>query len=226
MNPGEQAGFILSLEFVFPNPQHSPALSAQGAGHKPVSPPIRRKFLSPVSATPCGMPGMLRTTMPETAVHKDRLPRLPENKIRFTKYRLIATPTCDVKPAKQLYQRQFCICVATTPNQRHLRRSLPSVEKISHPFSQFEIGSKGFQYQVEIGHVLNQILSRLYAPFVIHTDCAMASDARFQDALAVFIPTLFDMRHRVSRMNNLVREKLVYCFQFLGSSHGKRAGRP
>jgi hypothetical protein len=100
LNPPQQTGLILTGKFVFPDSDYSPTLAAQGARHKPISSLIRSKFLSPVSAAPCGMTGMLWTTMPKTSVHKDCQPRLPENKIRFTKYRLVATPASDVKPAK------------------------------------------------------------------------------------------------------------------------------
>jgi hypothetical protein len=44
------------------------------------------------------------------------------------------------------------------------------VRKSAIGISQFAINSKSFQYQAKIIHVLDQILSRLNAPLVIHTD--------------------------------------------------------
>ncbi len=87
LNPPEQTRLILWLhggppQGVLPNPQYPPAGPPQGAGHKPVARDVAGEFLFPKRTVAGGLGSVLGTAMPETAVHKHREPRLPENKIR------------------------------------------------------------------------------------------------------------------------------------------------
>ena len=59
------------------------------------------------------------TTMPETAIHKNRQTFPLKGKVRPANDILVPAPASDFVHAQQFCQHQFSIFVATGPNPRH-----------------------------------------------------------------------------------------------------------
>ena len=76
------ASFWIPRQRTFPNPNHSPAVAPQCPRYAHVALLVHRKFPLPERGVGFGLGCVSRTAVPETAVHKNREPRLPENKIR------------------------------------------------------------------------------------------------------------------------------------------------
>ena len=68
---------------MFPDAQHLPAVATQCAVHQLIPRPVRRQLLAPERCVVLGLGGVLGTTVPETAIHKDCELELGKNKIRF-----------------------------------------------------------------------------------------------------------------------------------------------
>ena len=79
----QQSGLVLPRQLVFPETQHAPAGAAQCARDEPVARAIAKEFASPPGRAVRRPRGVLRATVPETTVHKDREPQFWENEIRF-----------------------------------------------------------------------------------------------------------------------------------------------
>jgi len=84
---GERAGVrcrscFYFCELVFPDPQHAPACPSQCLGNQPVTRPVAGEFVFPEGAVACWLRSVPGAAMPETAVHEECEPHLPENKIR------------------------------------------------------------------------------------------------------------------------------------------------
>ena len=82
LNPAS-ATLWMFRQFTLPNPHHPPACPAQRPVHQPVALFIPGQFLFPESAVIRRFRRVSGTAMPETAVHEECEPHLPENKIRF-----------------------------------------------------------------------------------------------------------------------------------------------
>lgn len=67
----------------FPNPQHTPAFFTQGTVNQFVAILVRKKFAPPESSVMDGQSPVLRTPMPETAIHKNCELEFLENEIRL-----------------------------------------------------------------------------------------------------------------------------------------------
>jgi hypothetical protein len=104
---------------MLPNPDHAPTSLPQGAIHNLIPLLVRCQLAPPERAIVLRLRRVLRTTVPETAVHKNCEPRLLENEIRFAKDCLMASPAFDAMPPEQSCQRQFRVLVAAPANPRH-----------------------------------------------------------------------------------------------------------
>src|ERR1035438_2741536 len=116
-------------QITFPNPQPLPASQPQGTVHDPVTGFVTSKFLFPEGAMVRRLGRVLGTAMPETTVHEQREPHLPEHEIRpYFEFLLSAfrfpnfkmpPPSSDMIHAQQLRQRQFRVPIAARTNPRH-----------------------------------------------------------------------------------------------------------
>ena len=86
---------------MLPDAQNAPTVRSQCSRDELVPRMVRLEFLPPEGCVVLGLRRVLRTAMPETAVHEDRKAKLGENEIRFAEYRLIATPTSDAMRAEK-----------------------------------------------------------------------------------------------------------------------------
>ena len=68
---GEEAGFVLGLQLVFPNPQHAPAEGAERAGDEAVAGSVAGNFFAPELGILLGLGGVERAAVPEAAVDED-----------------------------------------------------------------------------------------------------------------------------------------------------------
>ena len=146
-------------QLVFPNTEDTPPCPAQGLVHKPVTGLVAGKFLLPKRTVAGGLRAMLGTIMPEAAIHKNREPRLPENKIRPntktgravlprrrdiwaaqqrgpTSNLNVPPPAGNFVPTQQFCQRQFRVLVPAPANPRHHLRPLRLGENITSLFCQ------------------------------------------------------------------------------------------
>jgi hypothetical protein len=72
--------------------------------HQPVAQFVGGEFAPPESAIVFWVGCVLWATVPETSVHKQCEPRLPENKIRFTENFLIPPPAGNAMSPKKFYR--------------------------------------------------------------------------------------------------------------------------
>jgi len=117
---------------VFPNPKNTPALQTQRARHQKIARLVAGKFIFPERTIVFRLRCVLWTTMPETAVHKNRELEFWKNKIWLAKHRLIAPPAGDVITPQQFPQRDFRVLVSTTTNPRHYFRPFGFGENVRH----------------------------------------------------------------------------------------------
>jgi hypothetical protein len=90
LNPPHQPQFIFVGKFVFPDAEDTPLGPPQGASYQLIAFLVAGKFFPPECAIIFRLRLMLRATMPETAIHKQCEPHLPENKIRANPHSLSA----------------------------------------------------------------------------------------------------------------------------------------
>ena len=119
LESAKEAGLVFAGEFVFPNPKDGPSGFAQGANDEEVAFFVGGKFAPPEGAIVHGQIGMLRTSVPETAVHEQREPHTPENEIWFAEHGLMAPPAGDAVAPHNIRQCDFCLFVAAPANARH-----------------------------------------------------------------------------------------------------------
>ena len=67
---------------VFPDAQHTPIGPPQGARHQPVPRLIGRELLSPERGVALGLGRVLRSAVPETAVHEHHQPQFGKDEVR------------------------------------------------------------------------------------------------------------------------------------------------
>jgi hypothetical protein len=102
---------------MLPNSQCAPALRAQGSRYKPVARNIAREFVFPERGIVFWFCSMLWTAVPETTVHKQCEPHLPENEIGLAKDFLIPPPAGDFVPAKEFCQCYFRVLISASANK-------------------------------------------------------------------------------------------------------------
>ncbi len=117
---------------MLPNPQHAPSGAPQRARHQQIPRAIGGKFAPPERAIVGRQIGMLRTTMPETAIHQNRHAQLWKNKIRIPKDGLMPPPTPDFVLPQQAHERDFSLLIPAPPNPRHHFRPLRLGEYVRH----------------------------------------------------------------------------------------------
>ena len=99
-NSPQQPRLVLPRQLVFPNAQHAPASSAKLVGYETVAGFVGGEFTPPERAVAGWGGRVLRTAVPETAVHKQREACLPEHEIRFAEHRRVTTPARDAVRSK------------------------------------------------------------------------------------------------------------------------------
>ena len=85
---------------MFPDSEHPPPCPAQGLIHQPVAGFVRGQFPMPERAIVFWLRCVLRATVPETTIHKDRELGFWKDEIWFAEYRLMPAPAGDFVPTK------------------------------------------------------------------------------------------------------------------------------
>jgi hypothetical protein len=134
LDPPVQMRFVSSGKLVLPNAENMPASPTQCAGNEPVTRLVAGNLIAPERRIVLGLGAMLGTTMPETTIHKQCEPHLPENKIRLAEYFLIPPPASDLVSSEKLCERDFRGFVPTPANPRHHFRTLLFGKHVSHFF--------------------------------------------------------------------------------------------
>jgi hypothetical protein len=82
-------------QFMLPNAQHPPSAFAKNAIHVPISRLVPGQLVGPKTPVGSWDTSVERTTMPETAIYKDRQTLLREDEIRTPRQPPVAAPTGD-----------------------------------------------------------------------------------------------------------------------------------
>src|SRR5260370_8687828 len=98
MNAVEQTCLILASEFMFPDSQYAPIRRKQFAVHQSGASLVAGKFLFPEQTITFRLRSVNWAAMPETAIHKDRKPKLYENEVRFADDFVISPPASNPMP--------------------------------------------------------------------------------------------------------------------------------
>jgi hypothetical protein len=114
VDASDEAVMVLGGEFVLPDAQDTPILSAKRAGDEPVAAFVGVELAFPKLRVVHWRGGTLRAAVSETTVYKNREPQLGKDKIRFAENRAISAPPYDVAAAKKPYQDQFGALVAVS----------------------------------------------------------------------------------------------------------------
>jgi hypothetical protein len=115
-NPMHQSFLAFVRKRMFPHSKDNPTLRTQYAVHKLVSLLICFKFPYPELPVAFWNRQMLRATMPEAAVHKNRNLQFRENEVWSAKDRLLPPPSSDGCSAENASHRQLGIFVTPRPN--------------------------------------------------------------------------------------------------------------
>jgi hypothetical protein len=94
----------MTLQFVLPNAEDTPATPSECPIHEPVTRSIAGKFLFPEGAVAGRHLAMFRAAMPEAAVNEDGNSFLAKSKIRLAEQHLIAPPAYDMAAAQKFQQ--------------------------------------------------------------------------------------------------------------------------
>lgn len=124
---------------MLPDSDNAPAGFAQRAVDEPVAGLIRSEFFCPKGAVVGRYVGVLRATVPEAAVHKNRDLQRGKNKIRPAKNRTVSPPARNAVLPEQLYQSELGFLVAASANARHHFGALRSGEDVRHGESDREV---------------------------------------------------------------------------------------
>ena len=114
---------------MFPDPQHTPALSAERPGDESVAGLIARQFFPPEDTVVRGTRSVFGAPVPETAIHKHRDPRMFDDEIRTLleiPNSAFRTPNLNLPPLsrdalrpKHAHQRQLSVSVSKRANAGH-----------------------------------------------------------------------------------------------------------
>jgi hypothetical protein len=120
-----QARLVPVCQGVFPNPENAPTLGAQHAIDLPIPCAVPVQLPLPEPAIMPGLRAMLRATVPETPVHKNRHPPCAERKIRFPKQTRLPPPAGDAMPPQnpRLRPREIPFGRATLLRSRGRRQT-------------------------------------------------------------------------------------------------------
>jgi len=127
-----QPAFVLLCEFVLPDAQDPPAGLAEGAGDEPVADLVCGQFLPPERGVVAWFGTVLRTPVPETAVHEDRQAVAAKDEVRLPENGLIPPPAKNPSPAENEDEGQFGAAVAASPHAGHNLRTLCLGEDVCH----------------------------------------------------------------------------------------------
>ena len=89
---GDAARFVVTLEFVLPDAQHSPTCFTKRPVYQAVAGLVPRQLLSPESAVRNRLAGVNWASVPETTVNKHGEPLLPKDEVGLSEYGLIPPP--------------------------------------------------------------------------------------------------------------------------------------
>ncbi len=103
-------------QFVLPNAQHPPSPFAKNAIHVPISRLVPGQLVGPKTPVGSWDTSVEGTTMPETAIYKDRQTLLRKDEIRTPRQLLVAAPTGDRMFAENGDQPQFRRSVSRAAN--------------------------------------------------------------------------------------------------------------
>ena len=81
LNSSQQSRLMFARQLVLPDPQHAPALRPQRACHQPVARLVRGELLPPERRIVSRFRGVLRTRVPEAAIHEHRQPQLGKHEV-------------------------------------------------------------------------------------------------------------------------------------------------
>ena len=104
---------------MFPDTNHFPAAFAQRGIDAAVPGLVAGDLGQPEGGAGLGAGPVLRTTVPETAVHKHRQFEFQKNEVRFARELGATPPTDDSIRSKNLDQSQLGSLVAAASNGRH-----------------------------------------------------------------------------------------------------------
>lgn len=135
-------------EVVLPNSDDAPASLTQRAVDTAVAGLVGGHLLLPEGAVVGRELGVLRTGVPEAAVHEEREPLLPEHKIGFSEHGLPTAPAGDAVPAEVLHQGEFGVLVAMPTDAGHDLGSFRLGEDVRH----FLQGSPVHRHDFSIHH--------------------------------------------------------------------------
>lgn len=129
---GDAARFVVTLEFVLPDAQHSPTCFTKRPVYQAVAGLVPRQFLPPENSVRSRLAGVERTCVPEAAVHEDSQPLFLKDEVGLSEHGLIPPPAGNAVSPQYPNQRQFCARVPTRADKRHHFRALGLAVDISH----------------------------------------------------------------------------------------------
>jgi hypothetical protein len=104
----------------------------KGPGHKTVARPIASEFLHPELAVVGWHVGVLRATVPETAIHEHRDALLAKSEVWSTDQRGVTAPASDAFGTEQPGKSDFSLLVPASPDAGHYFRPLCLRENVRH----------------------------------------------------------------------------------------------
>jgi hypothetical protein len=125
---------FLSCELAFPNADDLPPTFAQSARNNTITRDVLFKFRQPEINPRFRRVAEFATCVPvpEASVHENSDSLLGENEIGLSEKLLVASPSSDLKRAKQGNHPQLRVTISAGANPRHDRAALGRFENVRH----------------------------------------------------------------------------------------------